>query len=636
VNELKAEKSPYLQQHAANPVHWKAWGKRAFELADSQDRPIFLSIGYSTCHWCHVMERESFERQDIADYLNENFVSIKVDREELPEVDSLYMEAIQVMTQRGGWPLNIFLDHELRPFYGGTYFPPQNFLQVLKQLNRLWTEKRTEIFKVAGELKTFLTREDEKSQGANIANLRTAFLQSSENVFDQVFGGHKGQPKFPMNYEALAMIRLPSQTAVPANIEFYLEKMLSGGIWDHVGGGIHRYSTDEEWRVPHFEKMLYDQASLLHLLTETLLLKENPFLRKRSESLLDYLERDLKMPGGAFYSAEDADSEGVEGKFYVWTFEELQKHLSEEEMNKLAENFEVDKDGNWESNIIFHAHAPEEKDYSSIWKKLLSERNKRPRPLRDEKIICSWNGLMISALARYARTTENPRALNLAKEATDFLLKNLFLNDSPKRRWISGEAKFDAQLDDYAFLIEALRELYLSTMEKTYLDRAAQLQQKVDHLFWREGKGYISNTGENVWRENQEFSDNVTPSAVSTTLLNILWLGEMAVKDEFSAKASVLAKDFPQGLLQFPLVYPRLLEFYDLVHTGIESVAVLLDSEKNKAPALVQFAKYNPRRFIVASADLSHPLLKDKAKKFEGATFYVCRNKVCEPAKANY
>lgn len=637
MNELSKEKSPYLQQHAGNPVHWKAWGETAFELARKSDKPIFLSIGYSTCHWCHVMERESFERKEIADFLNENFVSIKVDREELPEVDALYMEALHIMTSRGGWPLNIFLDHDLRPYYGGTYFPPQNFFKILHQLSHMWKERREELSKVAEELKVYLTRDDEKVEGASVPHLKSAFVQSSDHAFDLVHGGHKGAPKFPMNYEAVALLRFneTNNQEPQKNVATYLEKILSGGIWDHVGGGLHRYSTDDEWRVPHFEKMLYDQASLLNLLAETLLKEESPFFRKRAESLISYLERDLKMPQGAFYTAEDADSEGEEGRFYIWTFEELSKILTPLEMRSLSAHFEIQEEGNWEQHIVIHSDTAESEDYSAIWNKLLSYRSRRPRPLRDEKIITSWNGLMISALARYARTTEDSKALQLAKEAADFIISKLYENKKLYRRWMSGETKFLAQLEDYAFFIEGLRELYLSSMELKYLNIALELQDQAHEIFWKDDRGFISNHGESVWRENQEFSDNVTPSAVSTALLNLVWLSELSLREDYLGKARIASNSFPQALLQYPLIYPRMIEFYDLVESGIETVAVVLKDETHLGDYL-HLENYNAKRCVVASSNLEHPLLKDKTAQFDEATYYVCKNKTCSAPQKNY
>ncbi|MEZ4814474.1 MAG: thioredoxin domain-containing protein [Bdellovibrionota bacterium] len=628
-NELSKEKSPYLQQHAHNPVHWKPWGEAAFKLAQDQDLPIFLSIGYSTCHWCHVMERESFERKEIADFLNKNFVSIKVDREELPEVDALYMEALQIMTSRGGWPLNIFLDHKLQPYYGGSYFPPQNFFKILHQLDRMWRDRREELTKVSEELKIYLTKEDEKAEGINLKHLKTAFIQSSEHAFDPLHGGHKGAPKFPMNYEAIALLRFESTPTsdVHKNVEVYLEKMLSGGIWDHVGGGIHRYSTDEEWRVPHFEKMLYDQASLLSLLTECLMKKENPFFRTRAESLISYLERNLKMPNGAFYTAEDADSEGEEGKFYIWTHEELSKLLTPNELKSLSQHFEISPEGNWEQHIVFHSSKKESEDYSAIWSKLLGKRSQRERPLRDEKILTSWNGLMISALARYARTTDSPKALELAKEAADFVLKKLYEKKKLMRRWIDGEAKFEAQLEDYAFLIEGLYEIYLTSMELKYLKVALELQDQALENFWKDEKGFISNKGESVWRENQEFSDNVVPSAVSSALLNLAWLSEIALRNDYASKIKEAALSYPQSLLQYPLIYPRVLEFYDIVENSLESIAVVISDNTPFSDFLKH--SYNPKHFVIAGTKDSQPLLKDKALTFSPATYYICKNRSC-------
>ena len=645
MNELDKEKSPYLKQHAHNPVHWKAWGKSAFDLAQSENKPIFLSIGYSTCHWCHVMEKESFENQEIADFLNDHFVSIKIDREELPEVDSQYMQAVQIMTRRGGWPMSVFLDLKLRPFYGGTYFAPKHFLALLQKITELWKTNLSEIQRASQDLEKILQAKHSKSSRPPFEKIKTKFFELFQTQVDATLGGHEGAPKFPMNYELLCAHRIATTDVEKAlalkTSQLTLEKMLSGGIWDHVGGGIHRYSTDEQWRVPHFEKMLYDQASLLSILAENLALQDSDFFKMRAESLIEYLHRDLKIPGGAFYSAEDADSEGHEGTFYIWDFLELKKALTAEEFSNISQHFEISESGNWEGKIVFHSSKTDPSSFKGIWSKLLALRSLRPRPLRDEKVICSWNGLMISALSRYARVCASPLALQMAEEAADFIFKNCYLNKKLYRRWIEGEAKFEAQLEDYAFFIEGLIELSQSSGDKKYLEWAIELQETADAIFYRSSENYyVSNTQEHLLIENEDYSDNVTPSAVSTQILNLIWLGELSTKTEYLDRAEKLLEQVTDALDRYPLGYSRLLEALGLTQTERESVAVVCSPTYSILDRLLEHQKiekmYKPFRKTIISHDNTHPLLKGKVLKHEKLSFYVCRGKTCKEAQDHY
>jgi uncharacterized protein YyaL (SSP411 family) len=646
-NELNLEKSPYLQQHATNPVHWKAWNENSFQQARREGKIIFLSIGYSTCHWCHVMEKESFEDEAIAKYLNEHFVSIKVDREELPQVDAIYMEALQLMTKRGGWPLNIFLDHELRPFFGGTYFNPKAFLQVLNQIQNLWATKRDEIFDVSTQMHKHLSTNDELVSIKEIKKINTHFKAHFIQQIDMKWGGHKGAPKFPMNTEAQVILRLfnvDSDLELKNPIETTFNKILLGGIWDHLAGGIHRYSTDEEWRAPHFEKMLYDQASLLAALAELLKTQSSykDFYKLRAEQLIKYLKKDLMNAEGAFYSSEDADSEGVEGTFYVWTYEELKKTLSPDELIFLENNFEVNFDGNWEGKCILHAsHFFEEKEFEPIRESLLQVRAQRQRPLRDEKVISAWNALMITALTKYARASSNQEALEMAESAVKFIKTQLFENGVYYRRWINGERKHLAQHEDYAFLIEALLELYSTTAKIEYLNWAEELQENVETLFWNATeKSYFCMRNDDanlIVRNKREFYDNVVPSELSATLHNLIWLGEFTTKQKYLEKAKTLAEQIPSRMEQIPGAFPRLLEFLNLANSERETLVILSDETQKQLPLLNKIesnSKFKGRAIV--SKPNEAPLFIGKALTYKPFTYYLCKGKTCMPASREY
>jgi len=474
-NNLIHEKSPYLQQHAYNPVDWYPWGEEAFQKAAEENKLIFLSIGYSTCHWCHVMEKESFEDEEVAKILNDNFVCIKVDREERPDIDSIYMKVCQALTGSGGWPLNLFLTPDGKPFYAGTYYPKTErfgnpgFINILKQISHLWETNRDAILNSRDQVVKMLHSITPVSRGNLLTEdvLKKAFKQLNDS-YDIIYGGFGTSPKFPTPHNYLFLLRWwkrsNNQTALEM-VEKSLERMAYGGIYDHLGGGFHRYSTDEYWLVPHFEKMLYDQALLAMAYIEVYQVTGKTFYADIARGIFGYVLRDMTSSEGGFFSAEDADSEGKEGKFYVWTPEEVLKILGEKEGNIFCDFYDVSDVGNYEDKNILHIDKPlhtaakieglpvEELQtlLNNARKKLFVAREKRIRPHKDDKILTSWNGLMISALSKGTQVLSEPKYAQAAMHAADFILDTLYQKDGVLlRRYRNGEAASPGFLNDYA------------------------------------------------------------------------------------------------------------------------------------------------------------------------------------------
>jgi len=457
-NRLAKEKSPYLLQHAHNPVDWYPWGEEAFEKARLEHKPIFLSIGYSTCHWCHVMERESFESESVAELLNANFISIKVDREERPDVDAVYMSALQGMTGSGGWPMSLFLAPDLKPFFAGTYFPPvpahgrPSFTQLIERIHELWTTERETLLESAAGITRALQnpKNNDRSPSPNLQNVIETTFQYFQQSFDPAEGGFGGAPKFPrpvqfdflFNYFAAS-----GDTQARDMALFTLRKMALGGMHDHIGGGFHRYSVDRYWRISHFEKMLYDQAQLVHSYLDAWQVTHDPFFRDVVSDILEYILRAMTHPEGAFFSAEDADSEGEEGKFYVWTLAQIEEALGPDAGN-FANYYGITRGGNFEhgNNVLYVTELshPAHKSFAALREKLFAIRKKRIRPLPDDKILTSWNGLMIGAIARAGDILNEPRYINAATNAGQFIWQNLRQGSNLLHRWRDGEARFDA------------------------------------------------------------------------------------------------------------------------------------------------------------------------------------------------
>ncbi|HXX92206.1 MAG TPA: thioredoxin domain-containing protein, partial [Planctomycetota bacterium] len=505
-NRLAQEKSPYLLQHAHNPVDWFPWGQEAFDKAKKEDKPIFLSIGYSTCHWCHVMEHESFEDEEVAKFLNDHFVPIKVDREERPDVDQIYMTAVQAMGSQGGWPLSAWLTPDLKPFMGGTYFPKEDrfgrsgFLTVLRRLSEAWKDRRAAIDDDARRVAEYLKNEAAAPAPGevNLDQILEKGTLQIQKSFEPAFGGFSQRPKFPHSTTIQYLLRLWKRTGSEEALrmaEKSLLGMAQGGIYDQLGGGFHRYSTDAEWLVPHFEKMLYDNALLASAYLEAYQVTRKDVYARIARETLEYVLRDMTSREGAFYSAEDADSEGIEGKFYVWNPGQIAQALGDRDAAAFGKAFDVTPEGNWEpfeESIPKHQSVLRirgEGDFSPLKRKLLDVRSRRVRPHLDDKVLTGWNALMISAMAQASGVLGEPRYREAAERAARFLLERHRQDGKLLRTSRLGEAKLDAYLEDHAYLAAALLDLYEATFDGAYFAEAEKLAQRAIDLFWDERAG---------------------------------------------------------------------------------------------------------------------------------------------------
>ncbi len=572
-NRLAGEKSPYLLQHAYNPVDWYPWGEEAFKRAERDGKPIFLSIGYSTCHWCHVMEKESFEDQEVADLLNQYFVSVKVDREERPDLDQLYMSACQVMTGQGGWPLTVLLTPDRKPFFAATYLPKSprmgmgGLLDLLPKVAEIWQKEREKVEQAAEEVTEAMRGQsrgemdgksngESKLPGENI--LEEAFLQF-EIAFDNKYGGFTQAPKFPAPHQLLFLIRYWKRTGRQKALEMALKTLKAiyrGGIFDQLGYGIHRYSVDRKWLVPHFEKMLYDQATTAYAALEAYRASGDPEMASLASKIFSYVLTDLKAEKGGFYSAEDADSEGEEGTFYIWTPGEITALLGEERGRLVNDYFGVSESGNFEKgkSILYRAHDNEAfaaergmsvEELAEILEEarrvLLAARGKRERPFRDDKIITAWNAMIIAALARGAVVLGEQKYLEEASRAADFIVEKMISEQGELfRRYREGEASIPAFLEDYAYLARGFVELYLASGDKVYLDQANRFSRELDRLFNRGGGDLqFSNADEAISGLPiiAEAYDGAVPSGVSVSALNNLELGRISGEDDLVKKA---------------------------------------------------------------------------------------------------
>jgi uncharacterized protein YyaL (SSP411 family) len=557
-NRLIDEKSPYLQQHAHNPVDWYPWGEEAFAVARRENRPVFLSIGYSTCHWCHVMERESFEDEATARLLNDHFIAIKVDREERPEVDQVYMEAVQAITGRGGWPMSVFLLSDGRPFYGGTYFPPQQFAPLLERISTMHRRQRPQLEKAAGETveavrhqAATLSREARQDLDQEVVTRAVTALRRS---FDEVHGGFGGAPKFPP-YNGLTLLLWEhgrtGDHELLRLVTVTLEGMARGGIHDHIGGGFHRYSTDPRWFLPHFEKMLYDNALLSRSYVEAYVVTGDPVYREVAMDVYHWVTREMTSPEGGFHSALDADSEGVEGRYYLWRREEIEQVLGADEAELFCWVYGVERDGNYREealgrasgeNVVFLRQrvtdlaarrsidsADLEGRMADARRKLLAVRDRRPRPSLDDKILASWNGLMIASLAYAGRVLDEPQLSTAAARAAGFVLTSLVRDGRLFRRWRDGEARFAACLDDYVYLAYGLLELHAATHESAWLGEARQLMEAAIREFWDGDQGgffYTANGAEPLFVRPKDALDHPLPSSNGLAVIVLLELAD--------------------------------------------------------------------------------------------------------------
>lgn len=591
-NRLIHEKSPYLLQHAHNPVDWYPWGEEAFAEARRQDVPIFLSIGYSTCHWCHVMERESFESEEVAAALNAAFVCIKVDREERPDIDTVYMNVCQALTGSGGWPLTIIMTADKQPFYAGTYFPPHSrhgqpgVIELAEAISKAWQENRQDLISRAGQIvqqMQSLTAPATNPATLNEDNLDKAY-QYFKRTFDATYGGFRHAPKFPSPHNLGFLLRYWRQTQdkqALSMVETTLEQMRRGGIYDQVGGGFHRYATDRQWLVPHFEKMLYDQALLAIAYTEAWQATQRPDFAQTATEILDYVLRDMRDPVGGFYAAEDADSEGEEGKFYVWTLAEIEQALPPADAQLAIAIFNVSKEGNYlvettrkkNGTNILHLRAPLAELAAKHWmdeaelaerlqqirQKLFEAREPRVHPFKDTKILTDWNGLMLAALALAGRALANERYLKAAANCAQFVQTHL-TTDTGKllKRWRDGETALPAQLDDYAFIAWGLLELHAATRKADYLAWALELQATMINDFWDGEQGgffLTASDAEQLIMRPKEIYDGAIPSGNSVAALNCLRLARLTGKAELKEYASEILQAFAGQIAQNPAAH---------------------------------------------------------------------------------
>ena len=664
-NRLINQTSPYLLQHAHNPVDWYPWSPEALERAKSEDKPILLSVGYSACHWCHVMERESFEDRRIAEVMNENFICIKVDREERPDLDSIYMTAVQAMSGHGGWPMTVFLTPDGKPFYGGTYFPPEDrhgvpgFPRVLEAIARTYRESRDDVARTTEQLLQHMRQITSSARSLDplTADVMHQAYRAMAGQFDDRHGGVGLQPKFPqpMAYEFLLRYHMRSQDPQALDmVDLTLERMAKGGIYDQIGGGFHRYSTDTFWLVPHFEKMLYDNALLVKLYLHAYQVTGKPLYRRIVEETLSYVIREMTGPLGGFYSAQDADSEGVEGKYFIWRPEEIVAVLGKEEGEIVNRLFGVTQEGNFEGRSILHvatdsaavardAGMSEEYLDALVLRskaKLLEAREQRIRPDRDDKVLTAWNGLMLHAFAEAAAVLNSPEYAEIANQNAKFLLDNLFKGDRLLRTYKDGKASLNGYLEDYAFLISGLIALHEVTFDERWLREAIGLGRSMVDLFWDEASGQFYDTGRDheqlVIRPRDTF-DNAIPSGSSMASDVLLRLAVITGDSKLEQRAVAALRPVRELMTKLPTGAGHRLCALDFYLSAHKEVAVVGDRTDPDTRALVAevYRHFLPNRVLLGRNDgdtgLSGvPLLEERHKVDGRPTAYVCQNYVCQ------
>jgi len=675
-NRLKSEKSPYLLQHADNPVDWYPWGEEAFEKARKEEKPIFLSIGYSTCHWCHIMEHESFEDSEVAKLMNEVFISIKVDREERPDIDKMYMTICQMLTGSGGWPLTIIMTPDKKPFFAATYIPKESrfgrigMVDLIPRIKDVWTTQRDEVLNSANQISSSLeqTAKYLPAELLNESTLKTAYHQLAQR-FDIQYGGFGGAPKFPTSHNLLFLLRYwkrSSDESALKMVEKTLHTMRQGGIYDHIGFGFHRYSTDQKWLLPHFEKMLYDQAMLAMTYTEAYQVTGKEEYEKTAREIFTYVMRDMSAKEGGFYSAEDADSEGEEGKFYLWTQDEIQQILTKEESDLIIKLFNLKNDGNFikestsretGSNILYLKNpladsASElkmseqvlQKKLEAARQKLFSVREKRIHPHKDDKILTDWNGLMIASLAKGGQTFDNPHYKKTAKRSADFILKNMRRADGRLlHRYRDTQAAILANLDDYAFLIWGLIELYETTFEVNYLRIAIDLSRDMITHFWDDKHGgfyFTPDDGEDLLIRQKEIYDGAIPSGNSVAKLNLLRLGRITAQVDLEEKAAQIGRAFSDTVKQSPAAYTQLMVALDFALGPSYEIVIVGESQRKDTKDVLKALRtqFIPNKVVLLrpsredNPDISHiaAYTKNLTSLDRKATVYVCTNYTCK------
>ena len=650
INRLISEASPYLLQHAHNPVNWYAWGPEALETAKAESKIILLSIGYSTCYWCHVMEEESYESEQVAEILNRDFIAIKVDREERPDLDKIHMDAVVAMRGHGGWPLNVFLTPDLGPFWGGSYFQKEQFLDILDQIRTVWEKEPEKIEQSGSRLSQYLKTQNQLVKGPVVLDekiLKTGY-GSLASSFDGEFGGFGWAPKFPPSMRLQLLLRIAHRTDESMALEMVektLDHMARGGIYDHLGGGFHRYSTDERWLVPHFEKMLYDNASLAWTYLEAYQVSGKTMYSSVVREILDYVLKEMTHAGGGFYSAQDAGAVGEEGAFYVWHTSELRELLSPQEFSLFEKVYGLGEPNNFEDGAYI-LNLQDEYDWEikanplirSAHHKLLVARQARPLPIKDDKILTAWNGLMIATMAKANQVLGEVRYLEAARHAAQFLKQNLVADRGLLRRYRNGEATFDGYLDDYAYLISGLLTLYETDFDLSWIDWARELQAKQDQLLWNQQLGayYFSRAGDpHLIRRSVDFVDGARPNSNAVSALNLLRLFALTSHAPYQEKAKALLTANGGNLSRQPGAFAQTLIALDYHLDRSKEIAVIGASNNADTQAVLSWlqSSFNPNKTLGAGLPAQSDTLALLARKpmIKGkTTVYVCEDTICK------
>ena len=668
-NHLINEKSPYLLQHVENPVDWYPWGETAFQKAKAEDKPVFLSIGYATCHWCHVMAHESFEDKEVADFLNKYYVAVKVDREERPDVDKIYMSACQSLTGRGGWPLTILMTPEGRPFFAGTYFPKSSrmgmpgLMDILKQIADMWENNRQKILSSSDKIINAIQPRQSLNPAFNTVNretLRKGYGQF-EKSFDSKWGGFGAAPKFPTPHHLTFLLRWHKRSADPSALKMAgktLTAMRRGGLFDHIGFGFHRYSVDEKWLVPHFEKMLYDQALLANAYIEAYQATKEKRFAIAAQEIFTYVLRDMTDPNGGFYSAEDADSEGEEGLFYIWKQKDIIRNLGEKEGDLFCRFYGISDKGNFEEGFSIPHITLSMEDFAkqegiepgkledhlmNARQRLFAVREKRVHPLKDDKILTSWNGLMIAALSKGYQAMGDKKYADAAEAAANFILTKLRGTDGRLfRRFRHGDVAYPGYLDDYAFLVWGLIELYEATFEVSYLEEAVALNKAMIDIFWDKKGGGLYFTGkgnETLITVSKDAYDGALPSGNSVAALNFLRLGRMTGNVDLEKRAEQLIRSFSGDINVFPMGYTHLLSAVDFIAGPAQEIVIAGDPAHKATKCMIRAVqeKFLPNKVVLFYNDgpegkrleALSPFVKGMAPVNQEPTAYVCEQYAC-------
>lgn len=657
-NNLSSSLSPYLRQHSDNPVHWQEWGEAAFARAQTENLPIFLSIGYSACHWCHVMEHESFENDDIAAYLNAHFVSIKVDREEHPDVDEIYMSAVQMLTGSGGWPMSVFLTPDLKPFFGGTYYPPvgrfgrPGFMDVLEQIADAWVNRRDQIDMGADQIfKSIQTMHNRQSSPDDYdRNITDQAVAALGKRMDWTDGGFGPAPKFPPTGQFDILLRVYHRTQDKKLLEMAeltLHKMADGGIFDQIGGGFHRYSTDSKWLTPHFEKMLYDNALLTHSYLNAYLVTGNEYYAKIARRMLDWVLKEMSDPAGGFYSSQDADSDGEEGLFYIWKPSEIEAVIGVEDAAEFNAIYGVTNQGNFEHGATILSVIKKAEDVrgklsddwlSEVWQKLYTEREKRIHPHRDDKVLTDWNGLMISALANGHRVLGDDKYLDAASKAADFAMQTMWVGDQLLHSYLGGTAGIDGLLDDYAFQLDGMVELYQAEFDAKRLQQAEMIADKMIEQFYHPESGGFFHVPEGrsdlIVRPKSGY-DGAIPAGNSVAAQSLLKLYQLSGKNKYLEVVDKTVRSFAADMKKSPLGFLRFASLIEELTSPLQQVAIVGNGMRGSSDQLLAIVnnRYLPGTVLAYSLDgkdTKVELLSGRSAIDGLPAAYFCHDFACE------